>query len=361
MKETSADWLSAALACLARGKACTLVTVAATQGSAPREAGTKMLVHLDGIAGSIGGGHLEFKAVAEARSVLQTAAAPRAELIDFALGPGLGQCCGGRVTLLFETLTSGALPWLVAWHRTSGEHVLLTRLSPLAKVVLERGEPAPESGIDLPGALAKLAGSTAPAMLFGRGGEGPCYLLERMADSRRDLYLFGAGHVAQALVKILALLPYRVRWIDARADMFPEALPPNVETDCSASPRYEVKEAPAGCFYLVMTHSHAADLEICDRILARGDFAYLGLIGSESKRASFLRRLRARGHGEALLERLVCPIGLPQVTGKEPASIAVAVAGELLARGEAIAQGRRAEGLAAAQTAGWAQQANAGS
>src|SRR5437016_5792012 len=102
MTETSADWLSAALACLAGGKACTLVTVAVTQGSAPREAGTKMLVHLDGIAGSIGGGHLEFKAVAEARSLLQTAAAPRAELIDFALGPSLGQCCGGRVTLFFE-------------------------------------------------------------------------------------------------------------------------------------------------------------------------------------------------------------------------------------------------------------------
>ena len=101
MKDSSPDWLSAALACLARGKACTLVTIAATQGSAPREAGTKMLVHIDGIAGSIGGGHLEFKAVAEAQSLLQTAAAPRAELLEFALGPSLGQCCGGRVTLLF--------------------------------------------------------------------------------------------------------------------------------------------------------------------------------------------------------------------------------------------------------------------
>jgi xanthine dehydrogenase accessory factor len=361
MKTPSADWLSAALACLARGKACTLVTVAATQGSAPREAGTKMLVHLDGIAGSIGGGQLEFKAVAEARSLLQTAAAPLAELIDFALGPSLGQCCGGRVTLLFETLTSGALSWLTAWDQTRGQHVLLTRLSPLAKVVLEPGEPGLESGIDLPGALAELARGTAPAVLFGRGSKGSCHLLERMGDSRRDLYLFGAGHVAQALVKILALLPYRVRWIDARADMFPEALPANVETDCSASPRHEVKQAPAGCFYLVMTHSHATDLEICDRVLARGDFAHLGLIGSDSKRASFLRRLRARGHGEALLDRLVCPIGLPQVTGKDPASIAVAVAGELLARSEAIAQGRRGERLAAAPMAGWARQANVGS
>jgi xanthine dehydrogenase accessory factor len=354
MSDPSADWLSAALECLGRGKACTLVTVAATQGSVPREAGTKMLVHLDGIAGSVGGGHLEFKAVAEARSLLQTFAAPGAELVDFALGPSLGQCCGGRVTLLFETLTAGALPWLQTWHQAPGdqapgERVLLTRLSPLTKIVLEPGEPAFEIGADLEAALAMLAGSETPAVLFGHGGDGPCYLLERMVDSRQDLYLFGAGHVASALVRILALLPYRVRWIDARTDMFPGVLPPNVETDCSGSPRYEVKDAPRGCFYLVMTHSHATDLEICDRILARGDFGYLGLIGSDTKRTSFLRRLRARGHGEALLNRLVCPIGLPQITGKEPASIAVAVAGDLLARSEAVARDRLAPSSAASR------------
>ena len=363
MSDPSADWLSAALECLAHGKACILVTVAATEGSAPREAGTKMLVHLDGIAGSVGGGHLEFKAVAEARSLLQTFAAPRAGLVDFALGPSLGQCCGGRVTLLFETLTAGALPWLQAWqqapghqtpgHQTQGhqapaERVLLTRLSPLTKLVLEPGVPGFECGADLSAALTTLARSEVPAVLFDRGGEAPCYLLERMVDSRQDLYLFGDGHVARALVGILALLPYRIRWIDARADVFPEVLPPNVETDCSGFPRYEVKDAPRDCFYLVMTHSHAADLEICDRILARGDFGYLGLIGSDTKRTSFLRRLRARGHGEAMLNRLVCPIGLPQITGKAPASIAVAVAGELLARSEAIARDR----VAAASAAG---------
>ena len=274
--------------------------------------------------------------------------APRAGLVDFALGPSLGQCCGGRVTLLFETLTAGALPWLQAWHQAPGERVLLTRLSPLTKLVLEPGVPGFECGADLSAALTTLARSEVPAVLFDRGGEAPCYLLERMVDSRQDLYLFGAGHVARALVGILALLPYRIRWIDARADMFPEVLPPNVETDCSGFPRYEVRDAPRDCFYLVMTHSHAADLEICDRILARGDFGYLGLIGSDTKRTSFLRRLRARGHGEATLNRLVCPIGLPQITGKAPASIAVAVAGELLARSEAIARDR----VAAASDAG---------
>jgi xanthine dehydrogenase accessory factor len=337
MSAATPDWLAAALTCLARGVPCTLVTVAAVEGSAPREAGTKMLVHLDGIAGSVGGGHLEFKALAEAKSLLE-AAAPQAALIDFALGPHLGQCCGGRVTLLFEPLTSAALPWLTAWQQPSKDRVLLTRLSSLNKIVVEPDK-APHDLID---PLRALAESAAPAVLFHRHDPGSCYLLERMVDSRQDLTLFGAGHVGQALVQVLKLLPYRVRWIDGRAEMFPPVLPANIEAECSASPRHDVAAAPPGTFFLVMTHSHPTDLEICDQVLKRGDFAFLGLIGSESKRATFLSRLRQRGHGEAVLNRLVCPIGLPEVTSKEPASIAVAVAGQLLARSEAILRDRLA-------------------
>ena len=336
---TAPDWLTAALSCLAQGKPCTLVTVAAVEGSAPREAGTKMLVHPDGIAGSVGGGHLEFKALAEAKRLLERAIAPPPELIDFALGPSLGQCCGGRVTLLFEPLTSAALPWLMAWHQPSGERMLLTQLSPSAKIVIEPDKPP--GGLRDP--LRVLAASAAPAVLFHRHDPGSCYLLERMADSREDLYLFGAGHVGRALVQVLGLLSYRVRWIDGRADMFPPVLPANVEAECSASPRHDVAAAPPGCFFLVMTHSHPTDLEICDQVLKRGDFAFLGLIGSESKRATFLSRLRQRGHGEAALSRLICPIGLPEVTSKAPASIAVAVAGQLLARSEAILRDRLAD------------------
>jgi xanthine dehydrogenase accessory factor len=340
MSGAAPDWLDAALTCLAGGKPCTLVTVAAVAGSAPREAGTKMLVHLDGIAGSIGGGHLEFKALAEAKSLLRTAAAPQAELLDFALGPSLGQCCGGRVTLLFEPLTPGALPWLTAWQQPAGDRVLLTRLSPSTKLVIEPDKAPIDLGFDLADPLGALAESAAPAVLFHRDDPGSCYLLERMVDSRQDLYLFGAGHVGRALVQVLGLLPYRVRWIDSRAEMFPPDLPANVEVECSASPRHDVAAAPPGSFFLVMTHSHPTDLEICDQVLKRGDFAFLGLIGSESKRATFLSRLRQRGHGEATLDRLTCPIGLPQVTAKEPASIAVAVAGQLLARSEAILRDR---------------------
>ena len=342
MSAAAPDWLAAALTCLARGVPCTLVTVAAVEGSAPREAGTKMLVHLDGIAGSVGGGHLEFKALAEAKSLLQRAAAPQAELLDFALGPSLGQCCGGKVTLLFEPLTPGALSWLTAWQQPLGDRVLLTRLSPLTKLVIEPDKAPSDLGFDLAEPLRALAESAAPAVLFHRGDPGSCYLLERMVDSLEDLYLFGAGHVGRALVQVLGLLPYRVRWIDGRAEMFPPGLPANVEVECSASPRHDVATAPPGSFFLVMTHSHPTDLEICDQVLKRGDFAFLGLIGSESKRATFLSRLRQRGHGEAALDRLICPIGLPQVTAKAPASIAIAVAGQLLACSEGILRDRLA-------------------
>jgi xanthine dehydrogenase accessory factor len=353
MSGAAPDWLTAALTCLARGVPCTLVTVAAVEGSAPREAGTKMLVHLDGIAGSVGGGHLEFKALAEAQSLLQTAVVPQAELLDFALGPSLGQCCGGKVTLLFEPLTPAALPWLTAWQHPSGDRVLLTRLSPLTKIVIGPDKVPTDLGFDLAPPLRALTASAAPAVLFHRDDPGSCYLLERMADSPEDLYLFGAGHVGRALVQVLGLLPYRVRWIDGRAEMFPPVLPANVEAECSASPRHDVAAAPPGSFFLVMTHSHAADLEICDQVLKRGDFAFLGLIGSASKRATFLSRLRQRGHDETALDRLICPIGLPEVTAKEPASIAIAVAGQLLARSEAILRDRLAPRPDTAPAEGW--------
>ena len=329
-------WLDSAIARVEQGEACALVTVAVTDGSAPREAGSKMLVHRDGIAGSIGGGHLELMADRRARALIAAASQPSATLADFALGPGLGQCCGGRVTVLIETLGPEALVWLRAWHDAGPDQVIATCLDPFAKVVLAAGEGTERP--DLAAGFAALSKHGATAQLV-RGT--PCYLLERMADPRDDLFLFGAGHVGRALAQILGLLPYRVHWIDPRAEMFPEDAPANIEIEVSAAPHHDVGSAPAGCFFLVMTHSHALDFDICDQILERGDFAFLGLIGSASKRASFVRRLRARGHGEAALERLTCPIGLPEVTGKEPVTIAVAAAGQLLALSEARARSRR--------------------
>ena len=157
-----------------------------------------------------------------------------------------------------------------------------------------------------------------------------------------ELCLFGAGHVGRALVHVLAGLPYRIHWFDARSEMFPASLPQNVVAEVSSDPRHDVASAPSGALFLVMTHSHALDFDICDRVLRRGDFSFLGLIGSSTKRASFARRLRLRGHSEAALARLTCPIGLAAIAGKAPAAVAISVAGQLLNLSQSSASGRDA-------------------
>ncbi len=331
------DWLDRAILLLHAGKNCVLVTVVETEGSTPRETGSKMLVHDAGIEDSIGGGHLEFRAIERAHAML---AAPSAslELAAFALGPSLGQCCGGRVQLLLERLDSRALPWLRCWREAPPDHVLATNLADGSKIVI-----APDAA-EIPGELGdnvvRILDGMVPARLIERPGEQPCYVLEQMKSASRDLYLFGAGHVGRALVHVLAALPYRIGWFDARAEIFPADLPANVVVELSADPRHDVTGAPAGTLFLVMTHSHALDFDICDQVLRRGDFEFLGLIGSATKRTSFIRRLRLRGHSEAAIGRLTCPIGLAAISGKAPAAVAISVAGQLLALAQ-VKTGRR--------------------
>ena len=243
-----------AAAWLAAGRPAMLVEVVQARGSVPREAGTRMLVAAETVAGTIGGGHLEWQAIARARERL---AAGETGALDWpvALGPSLGQCCGGALTLRFVTLDEAVA---AAWP-----------------------EPAP---------------------LF-------------------TLHLFGAGHVGRALVRVLAEVPCRVVWVDEREAEFPPGpLPANVEQVC----------VEPGDAYLVLTHSHALDLALAEAILKRGDFGWFGLIGSATKRARFEHRLREKGTGEALLARMVCPLGLPGIEGKQPGVIAVAVAAQLL-------------------------------
>lgn len=260
------DLRSAALRWQAEGRPAVVVEVARSRGSVPREAGTRMLVAPDAVLGTIGGGHLELQAIADARALLAQGlrARPPAEQ-RVALGPSLGQCCGGVLGLRF--------------------------------VALAESEPAawPET------------------------------------PPRFTLQLYGAGHVGRAVVRLLATLPCRVQWVDERESEFPpEPLPPHIERRCVEPVQTEVAAAPPGAFYLVLTHSHALDLALTQAILARGDFAWFGLIGSRSKRASFEHRLRARGFDAAQVARITCPIGLPGIAGKEPEVIALAVVAQML-------------------------------
>lgn len=245
-----------------------LVSVHEAEGSVPREPGAWMAVFASGIVGSIGGGRLEFEAIDEARAVLLGALLPPVR--RYALGPSLGQCCGGVVHLAFERVSARDLPALRAR--------LGTKLKPLA--------------------------------------------------------LFGGGHVGRALIDVLGNLPFTVHWIDSRDEIFPGELPVNVECEHSDPVQAAVRLLAAGSSVIIMSFSHAEDLDVVaaclQRLRERDDLPFIGLIGSKTKWATFRHRLEQRGFGADELARVTCPIGLPGIIGKEPEVIAVSVAAQLL-------------------------------
>ncbi len=283
--------------------AAALVRVHEVRGSAPREAGATMVVRLDGgFWGTIGGGTLEHEALAQARQLLQRGRGPALRR-DWPLGPDLGQCCGGHVATMTETFDRVDLPDLRALaerERGSGDFVLAARLDADGRVVR------------------------------GAAGEGSGDWIERWGDERFAMLLFGAGHVGRALVIALAPLPVAVTWFDPRPDAFPPAVPANTTLRLLEDPGTAVAAAPAGAAVVVMTHSHPLDLAIVAAALSRPDLGPVGLIGSATKRGRFLSRLRDAGLGEAAARRLVCPVGLPGIDGKEPAVIAAATAAQVL-------------------------------
>jgi len=144
------------------------------------------------------------------------------------------------------------------------------------------------------------------------------------------IVLFGAGHVGHALVTLLGMLPCVVQWVDERDELFPDEVPANVQIEATDTPAAIVDEAPAGAYFLVMTHNHALDFELTERIMRRRDFAWFGLIGSKTKRVKFERRLLDRGIAVEQLGEMTCPIGVTGIVDKAPSSIAVAVAAQLM-------------------------------
>ena len=160
---------------------------------------------------------------------------------------------------------------------------------------------------------------------------GSSILVERLSCERDTLMLFGAGHVGKALVKVLCNLPLRIVWVDSRPEMFEGPVQDNVQPMLADNAVDAVADAPPGAFFLVLTHSHDLDFEICRALLRRGDFAWAGLIGSATKKKRFEQRLAQQGFAPAAIESIVCPIGLPGITSKLPAAIAVGVSAQLLA------------------------------
>lgn len=293
------------LARLAAAGPVAMVSVLAAEGSAPRGAGTRMLVTANGLHGTIGGGALEFRAVEQARSVLGHAPGTW-RVQDYPLGPLLGQCCGGRVRLLVEHVDRAALRWL-AEAREGRVLVSMLRAGGIERKV-----------------------SDGPAVPLSARGEKPgegSRLAEMIGGFRRPLWLFGAGHVGQAIARHVGGLPVRLAWFDTRPVFGDVAgvtvVSENALIEC-------VAEAPDETALVILTHDHALDYRLTLAALQRPALAFTGLIGSQTKRARFLSRLEHDGVSAEARGRLTCPIGLPGVTGKEPDVIAVALLAQLL-------------------------------
>ncbi len=248
------------------------VTVQAHRGSVPREGDAWLAVFADSTQGTIGGGHLEWQAIAQARAMLADGLR-RTQVVRYKLGPTLGQCCGGEVQLCFE----------------------------------------PISAVD----MSRLAQQ-----------------FEHERSAWPVVALFGGGHVGAALVRVLGILPLQLHWIDSRDGIFPAALPRHVICEHSDPVQAAVAGLPFGSQVLIMSFSHAEDLAVVTACLQRQrqqhDLGLIGLIGSKTKWATFRHRLAERGFSEAELAQVTCPIGLPGIAGKQPEVIAVSVAAQVL-------------------------------
>jgi xanthine dehydrogenase accessory factor len=246
-------WLQAAAELEEKADTYVIVTLLGTAGSTPRASGTKMVISEQNIYATIGGGHLEFKAIEHARQLIMQGETCQ-QVENFQLGASLGQCCGGQVLVLFEVFTCDKMP----------------------------------------------------------------------------LDIYGAGHVAQALMPILAQLPIRIRWIDSRADLFPAYIPDNVQKVVDEDPVEQVKVASKNNASLILTHNHQLDFSLCQAILKRKDALWLGVIGSDTKAKKFQYRLSQRGFSEKQIASMICPVGLPEVAGKLPMEVAISIAGQLV-------------------------------
>jgi xanthine dehydrogenase accessory factor len=297
---------------LEKQRRAALISVVKVEGSAPREVGARMVIQKDaGFFGTIGGGRLEYETLAVADHALSVET-PSASLRVWPLGPNLGQCCGGSVTTLIETFDSVDLAEIreLAAAEEAGPFLALSRMTKGGRIARKIVDRAPGG----------VGGAAFSAEQF----------VERFGEVGETVLLFGAGHVGRAVVLALSQLPFSVRWIDSRSDQFPDYVPANVVTVRTDEPEREIDLAPSGAFVLIMTHSHPLDYSIAASALRRADLGFVGLIGSVTKRARFASQARQLGLSEQQIARLVCPIGLPEIKGKQPSIIAASVAAQLL-------------------------------
>lgn len=247
------NWSQAVNICQQSGEAWVLATVIGTQGSTPRNCGTKMVVTENRVYDTLGGGQLEFNIIIRARELIKNNKS--LQLVEhIPLSAKAQQCCGGTMTILLECFCTPAL----------------------------------------------------------------------------NIHIFGAGHVARALVSILGQLEAKVHWIDSRSDEFPETPPANTRVIQQENVLEHVATIAPGAYVLILTHQHTLDYEILEAVLDRKDCAYIGVIGSNTKATRFKKRLKSASFTQAQIDRVHSPIGLSEVPGKQPIEVAVSIAAQLI-------------------------------
>jgi xanthine dehydrogenase accessory factor len=311
------EWIAQALAAVTRGEELAMATVVGAQGSTPREIGARMLVWPDHFTGTIGGGALERQALDQARKLLAQDGRRHA-LQDYPLGPLLGQCCGGHVRLLVERIDGDSLVWLTDAERARQTHAPFRLQIAIEGAGLQR--------------TVQSASGEGPADNSSRT---PIAEVRRLSElvrpAKPKLVIFGAGHLGQAVARAFAPLAFDLEWLASREDLRPEAGGTHATIMGEDELEALIAAAAPATLFVIFTHSHDLDYRLTRAALAKGDFGYLGLIGSRTKRVRFDRRLRDEGFGDADLTRLTCPIGIPSLRSKAPAVIAVSLAAELLA------------------------------
>ena len=304
------DWIGTTQRLITEHGRAVLIMVTADKGSTPRDSGTWMLVSDDKQSGTLGGGELERLAEEAARAMLAGHGDWQRSSLHCALGPDLRQCCGGHVTLMLEPLDMSATDWLA--QAAESARVADNQYS----VLFQSNEPAATPRIITnDGALSGITGVH----------------LQLLTDTRLSLFLFGAGHVGQAVATLSTQLPLRLTVIDGRANQ--RALIPNadnIEVMGMDSAEEAAARVSSGSAALVMTHSHELDYTLCHALLTQNSAVFVGLIGSRSKANRFRSRLRKDKIPEKSLARLTSPIGSSGPKGKEPGVIALAALSEVL-------------------------------
>jgi len=339
----SGNWLRELAAAVDSQGTVVRASVVRADGSAPRGPGSAMVVGPERFTGTVGGGALELEALKVARDMLAPASLDDASdwhrlWRPFPLGPSLGQCCGGYVELLFELVTPKEALVLseIAGDGSFDATGVVLRPLEAGEAIRVAGNPEDKPG-DISNNMPEDVLSAVDALQSGNrtrrwAQRVSDWYVEPLGTSKIPLFLYGAGHVGRAVVKVLSDLPFEIFWVDTLAERYPPSVPAGVHRLISADPADAARHAPTGAWHVVMTYSHAIDFDVCQAVLSGGGFAYLGLIASKTKRVRFRRRLAEAGLSDDIIAGLHAPIGLPGLDGKEPAVIAVSLAADLLVR-----------------------------